>query len=397
MPLAIRSLQRTACLTALAAVIALTGCDKKGNNTSKPAPGAAGAKPAATDPNDPRIAPFGQTSDGKKVNLYTLRNKNGMIAKLTNFGAALVELHVPDKNGQFADVVLGFDSVDGYASDKNPYFGCTTGRYANRIAGGKFTLDGKQYQLATNNGPNHLHGGTVGLNKRVWDAALGENAVSFTYLSPDGEEGYPGNLNLKVTYTLTDDNGLRIDYEATTDKATIINLTHHSYFNLAGQGSGDILGHELKLYAENYTPVNDALIPTGDIAPVADTPFDFRQSTPIGARLKDAGSDPVGYDLNYVLNNQSGNLAVAAEVVEPTTGRVMIVETSDVGIQFYTGNFLDGSVTGKGGKVYKQHYAFCLEPQHYPDSPNHSNFPSTVLKPGETYKNTTVYRFSVKK
>lgn len=345
-------------------------------------------------------ASFGKTADGQEITAYTLTNA-GITAKVIDYGAILTELHVPDAKGNVADVVLGFDNVKQYETE-SPYFGATTGRVANRIAKGKFTLDGKEYTLATNNAPNHLHGGIVGFNKKIWKAetlkTIEGPAVKFSYTSPDGEEGYPGNLAVEVTYTLTKDAELRVDYKATTDKATPINLTHHTYFNLAGQGNGTILNHELELTADHYTPVDATLIPTGNIAKVEGTVFDFRRPAPIGGRIHllkgDAATkDPGGYDLNYVLNNQTGNVALAAKLHDPSTGRIMEIWTDEPGIQFYTGNFLDGSLTGKEGKVYQKHFGLCLETQHYPDSINQPKFPSTVLKPGETYTQTCVHKF----
>ena len=345
-------------------------------------------------------ASFGKTTDGQEITQYTFTNA-GITAKVIDYGAILTELHVPDAKGNVADVVLGFDNVKQYETE-SPYFGATTGRVANRIAKGKFTLDGKEYTLATNNAPNHLHGGIVGFNKKIWKAetlkTIEGPAVKFSYTSPDGEEGYPGNLAVEVTYTLTKDAELRIDYKATTDKATPINLTHHTYFNLAGQGNGTILKHELELTADHYTPVDATLIPTGNIAKVEGTVFDFRRPAPIGGRIHllkgDAATkDPGGYDLNYVLNNQTGKVALAAKLHDPSTGRIMEIWTDEPGIQFYTGNFLDGSLTGKAGKVYQKHFGLCLETQHYPDSINQPKFPSTVLKPGETYTQTCVHKF----
>ena len=341
--------------------------------------------------------PFGKTADGQQVDLYTLTNKNGMIAKIMTYGALLTELHVPDRDGKIGDVVLGFNDLAGYLKG-HPYFGATTGRVANRIANGKFTLDGKEYTLATNNGPNHLHGGNVGLDKRVWKAkevpAESGRAVKFTYPSPDGEEGYPGKLDIEVTYTLSSADELRIDYKAVTDKPTPVNLTNHSYFNLAGAGNGPILDHELTLFADRYTPVDAAGIPTSEIAPVQGTVMDFTKPMSIGVRIDQLTGNPGGYDHNYVLNNQDGTLALAARVYEAKSGRQMEVLTTEPGVQLYNGNFLDGTVTGKGGKAYKQRYGLCLETQHYPDSVNHANFPSTILRPGETFRSTTEFRFS---
>jgi aldose 1-epimerase len=343
--------------------------------------------------------PFGKTADGKDVDLYVLTNASGMTAKVMTYGAILTELDVPDRDGKMADVVLGFDDLKGYLGG-HPFFGATVGRVANRIARGKFTLDGKEYTLAKNNGPNALHGGMKGFDKKVWQAeqvpADNGVAVKFTCTSPDGEEGYPGTLTASVTYTLTNANELRLDYTATTDKATPVNLSNHSYFNLAGQSSGDILGHELTLEAEKYTPVDDTLIPTGKIESVKGTPLDFTTPHKIGERIKELRGDPVGYDHNFVLNGGGKKLALGARVVEPRSGRVMEMLTTEPGVQFYTGNFLDGSNKGKGGAVYNKHAGFCLEAQHFPDSVNHANFPSVILRPGQTYKQTTVYKFSTK-
>jgi aldose 1-epimerase len=342
---------------------------------------------------------FGQTAEGTAVDLYTLTNALGMKAKIMTYGAILTELHVPDHDGKLEDVVLGFDGVKSYLAG-HPYFGATTGRVANRIAKGKFTLDGKEYTLFVNNGPNALHGGKKGFDKVVWKAEPVQSAdgvgVKFSYVSPDGEEGYPGNLSTTVTYTLTNQNELKIDYHATTDEATPVNLTNHTYFNLAGAKSGDILGHEMMLAADKYTPVDETLIPTGEVKPVQGTPLDFTKPTPIGARLNQLKTDPVGYDHNFVLRGEGKTLALAARVREPKTNRVMEMYTTAPGVQFYTGNFLDGTLKGKGGVVYKKHHGFCLEAQHFPDSVHHENFPSTILRPGKTYAQTTVYKFSAK-
>jgi aldose 1-epimerase len=338
---------------------------------------------------------FGKTADGQAVDLYTLTNANGMTVKVTNYGGIITEIHAPDKNGQFADMALGFDSLDGYLK-AHPFFGATVGRVANRVAKGQFTLGGKTYHLAVNNGPNALHGGTKGFDKVVWKAeAATDNvpSVRMTYMSKDGEEGYPGNLTAAVIFTLTADNGLQLDYAAQTDKPTPINLTNHSYFNLGGPNSGDVLGHVMMINADQYTPTDDTLIPTGVLAPVKGTPLDFTKPTPIGAHIKEIHATPVGYDHNFVLN---GNKP-AVRVKEPKSGRVMEMTTTEPGVQFYTGNFLDGTLTGKGGTVYKQYYGFCLEAQHFPDSVNHPNFPSVILQPGKTYTQTTVYKFSAEK
>jgi len=340
---------------------------------------------------------FGKTADGTSVSLYTLTNKKGMEAKVATYGGVVVSLKVPDRQGKLADVVLGFDGLDGYLKI-NPYFGAIIGRYGNRIGGAKFVLNGVEHKLAVNDGKNSLHGGLKGFDKVVWKGRkLGENQIELAYLSKDGEEGYPGNLDVTVTYTLTDNNELRIDYKATTDKDTVVNLTNHSYFNLAGQGEGDILGHTMRINADRFLPVDSGLIPTGELRPVAGTPLDFREPVAIGARIE-SDDDQMklgrGYDHCYVLNKNGEGMVLAAKVREPKTGRVMEVLTTEPAIQFYTGNFLDGSVKGKGGKVYGRRWAFCLETQHYPDSPNQPRFPSVVVKAGGQYKTTTVYRFS---
>ncbi len=339
--------------------------------------------------------------DNKDVYLYTLENKNGMKATITNYGGILTSLYAPDTNGNFDDVVLGFDSLGGYTSEYYlthcPYFGALIGRYGNRIAKGEFKLDGKTYHIPTNDGPNTLHGGTKGFDKVVWDADTMMTdegpAVKLTYLSKDGEMGYPGDLTVTVVYTLTNNNELKLHYTATTDKPTVLNLTHHSYFNLSGQGNGTILNEELMLNADKYTPVNATLIPTGEIKDVKGTPFDFTKPTAIGSRINEL---PGGYDHNFVLNDQNTGIRLAAKVYDPASKREMDVYTDQPGIQFYTGNFLDGTLTGNGGKKYEKHYAFCLETQHYPDSPNEPKWPSTVLNPGSTYSTTTIYKFSVK-
>jgi aldose 1-epimerase len=348
-----------------------------------------------------KVQDFGKTADGSTVKEFTLTNKQGAIVKLISRGATLSEWHVPDKEGKTVDVVFGFDDVAGYESKANGYFGTTTGRVANRIAGGTFTLDGKEYKLAQNDGPNTLHGGlNRSLDKVVWDGKPFENAsgqgVVFTYTSPDGEEGFPGNLKIKVTYTLNDKNELRIDYEATTDKATPINLTNHAYFNLSGAGAPTILDHELMLNADHYTPVDDTLIPTGEIAPVAGTPFDFREFHKIGERVDQLNDKPgKGYDHNFVLNKKKGSndLTLVAKVREPKSGRILTVSTTEPGVQFYGGNFLDGA-KGKDGQKYAYRSGFCLETQHFPDSIHHPSFPSAVLRPGEKYTQTCVYQIT---
>ena len=341
-------------------------------------------------------AAFGQTADGTAIESYTIYNSQGASAKLITYGATVAELHVPDKNGKMADVVLGFDNLEGYLG-QHPHFGGAIGRYGNRIAKGKFTLDGKEYQLAINNPPNSLHGGPTGFDRRVWKAQPVEvkdgASVRCTYLSKDGEENFPGNLTVSVTYTLTNTNQFKLEYSAETDKDTIVNLTNHSYFNLAG--SGDVLKHVLYLNADKYTPVDATLIPTGEIASVENTPLDFRKPTAIGAHLgeiKDIG----GYDHNYVVNGAAGKLRIAARVTEPSSGRQMEVWTTEPGVQFYSAIGLNGSITGKGGIAYPKYGALCLETQHYPDSPNRPNFPSTVLKPGARFYSETIYKFSAK-
>ena len=346
---------------------------------------------------------FGKTPDGAEITLYTLTNANGMEVSIINYGAIVVSIKVPDRSGRFGDVVLGFDSLDGYEAE-NPFFGAIVGRYGNRIAKGEFKLDGKTYTLAKNNGPNSLHGGNKGFNKVVWSARdaskPGLPAVHLTYISKDGEEGYPGNLTVEVTYTLTAQNELKIDYSLTTDKDTVANVTNHSYFNLAGEGSGDILKHELMLAADKFTPVDDTLIPTGELKPVAGTPFDFRKSTAIGARIEQDDQQlkyGKGYDHNWVLNRvAAAPISLAARLHDPSSGRTLEVWTTQPGVQFYSGNFLDGTIHGKSGHVYGLRSGLCLETQHFPDSPNHPNFPTTTLKAGAHFRSTTIFKFSAK-
>ncbi len=347
-------------------------------------------------------APFAKLPDGRQVEQFTLVNAKGARATLINYGAIVTSLYMPDRNGKYDDMVLGFDTIDNYLKEP-PYFGAIVGRYGNRIAHGRFTLDGKTHQLATNNGPNHLHGGPAGYDKVLWSAAPVQSdsavGVKLSYLSRDGEEGYPGNLALHVTYWLTNLNQLRIDYEATTDQATLVNPTHHGYFNLAGQGEGDILGHELMIAADFFTAVDETLIPTGELQPVQGTPFDFTTATAIGARIQQSDQQLQyggGYDHNWVLRKESGAPGLAATVYEAGSGRFMEVYTTEPGLQFYSGNFLDGTFVGKDGKRYNHRYGFCLEAQHYPDSPNKPDFPSVVLRPGETYSQTTIYQFSAR-
>jgi aldose 1-epimerase len=365
-------------------------------SAGRPAPGG----PAVDKQQKARVTKmdFGKTPEGTPVDLYVLTNSKGVTVKITNYGGIVTEIHVPDRDGKFADVALGFDKLGDYLKG-HPYFGALVGRVANRIAGAKFTLGGKEYTLAQNNGRNSLHGGKKGFDKVVWKAeplsGTGIAGIKLHYLSKDGEEGYPGNLDVTVTYRLTENNELVIEYQATTDRATPVNLSNHSYFNLAGHGSGTILGHELLLGAEKYTPVDDTLIPTGKIEPVKGTPLDFTKLTPIGKRIGELKGDPVGYDHNFVLTpGQRKPQWFAARVVEPKSGRVLEMTTTEPGVQFYTGNFLDGKVKGKGGVAYQKHAGFCLEAQHFPDSVHHKNFPSVILEPGKTYTQTTVYRFS---
>jgi len=373
---------------ALGAVLALTAailvaCDEKGDSSVT-------------------AAEFGKTPEGEDVSIFTLRNANGMEARIINYGAALVSLTAPDREGNFDDVVLGYDSLAQYLVNK-PYFGAIVGRYANRIAQGRFALDGVSYQLAQNNGENHLHGGLKGLTHALWDAAAEVRAegpaLVLTYVSPAGEDNYPGSLSVTVVYLLTNGNELSIDYSATTDSATIVNLTHHSYFNLAGAGSGSILMHELEIRANSFTPVDGGLIPTGEVRPVAGTPMDFRRLSMIAGGISSKEEQMVlggGYDHNWILDKKESEYALAATLYEGRTGRLMEVYTTEPGIQFYSGNFLDGSEIGKGGVPYRHRYGLCLETQHFPDSPNKANFPSTVLRPGERFQSRTVYRFSVR-
>ena len=346
---------------------------------------------------------FGKTAAGESVDLYTLRNAHGVEAKITNYGGIVVSLKIPDRNGKFDDVVLGFNDFDSYLKN-DPYLGALIGRYGNRIAKGRFTLNGVEYKLAVNNGENHLHGGLKGFDKVVWTGhemkTKGGPAVVLTYLSKDGEEGYPGNLNVRVVYTLTNNNELKIDYSATTDKDTVTNLTHHSYFNLAGEGNGDILGHVVTINASRFVPTDAGSIPLGELRKVAGTPFDFLKPGAIGARINQDDEQLKfgnGYDHTWVINGRAGTLRPAATAYEATSGRMMQVWTTEPGMQFYTGNFLNGTLTGKSGKAYARRTGFCFETQHYPDSPNQPSFPTTTLRKGQTYKSTTIYRFSVRR
>lgn len=362
-------------------------------------------KAAAARRGDITQAPFGALPDGTPVERYTLRNRHGMQARIATYGGIVTDLTAPDRRGSYQDVVLGFDDLDGYLK-QSPYFGALIGRYGNRIARGRFSLDGTAYILATNNPPNALHGGARGFDKVVWrvqSARVGPRGPELTlhYVSHDGEEGYPGTLEVTAVYTLTEDDALRLEYTATTDRDTVVNLTQHSYFNLRGQGEGDILKHQVQINADRYTPVDSTLIPTGELEAVAGTPFDFRAPTAIGARIE-ASNEQLrsghGYDHNWVIRGVGapGPLVLDATVYEPDSGRVLEVLSDQPGLQFYTGNFLDGTLRGKGGRRYPHRAAFCMEPQHFPDSPNHPGFPSTVLKPGETYRSRIEYRFSAR-
>ncbi len=375
-------------LTVVAATVVMAGC---------------ATKCAKCSSNRCSIAnePFGTTQDGTPVEIYTLRNENGMEARIMTYGGIIQSIKVPDRNGRFGDVTLGYDTLDGYLTN-SPYFGALIGRYGNRIAKGHFTLDGQVYTLATNNGVNSLHGGLKGFDKVVWNVAGAEveddgPELELTYLSKDGEEGYPGNLQVTATYKLmAKENVLQLKFKATTDKDTVINLTAHSYFNLDG-GGGDVLNQVVYIDADRYTPVDSTLIPTGELAPVAGTPFDFRTPTAIGARISDDNEQLKfggGYDHNWVVNHPTGKLALDARVTDPANGRVFEIWSTEPGLQFYSGNFLDGTIKGKGGVAYPHRGTFVMEPQHFPDSPNQPNFPSTVLHPGEVYHNTILYKFS---
>lgn len=393
-----RSSRRAVLILAAAAA----GCDGLliGCAVTPPAPPQAPAP--VSPPPAPTRAAFGATADGEAVETFTLRNANGIEMRVISLGGIITHLMTPDRTGAMADIVLGFDTIDGYLTSP-PYFGAIIGRYGNRIGKARFAIDGQEYRLAANNGPNHLHGGMKGFDKAVWKAepmtSPEGRRVVFTRTSADGEEGYPGTLHTTVTYTLTDANTLIIEYDATTDKPTHVNLTHHSYFNLAGHGAGDILGHEMQIDADRYTPVDETLIPTGGLAPVEGTPFDFRTPAPIGARIDETGNPQLthgrGYDHNWVLNG-SGFRRVAT-AYDPKSGRTLDVATTEPGLQLYSGNFLDGSITGKDGAVYRHRTGFCLETQHFPDTPNKPSFPTTLLRPGETYRSRTVYAFGVRR
>ncbi len=344
-----------------------------------------------------KMQSFGKTAAGEEVELYTLANSRGMEVGVITYGAIVTSMKVPDAKGRIVDVALGFDTLEGYILGPDPYFGAIVGRYGNRIAKGRFSLGGVEYKLAVNNGANALHGGLKGFDKQVWKAKPAGQSLELTYVSKDGEEGYPGTLTVTVTYTVTEQNELRIEYSALTDKETVLNLTNHAYFNLAGQGDGDILGHVVTINADRFTPVDAGLIPTGELRSVEGTAFDFRKPAAIGERVN-AAEEQIklgkGYDHNYVLNGAGSALAVAATVTDPKSGRTLQVSTTEPGVQFYTGNFLDGTLKGKGGKVYQQRYGFCLETQHFPDSPNRPEFPPAALKPGTRFQSTTVFKFS---
>jgi aldose 1-epimerase len=389
----------------LALLVGLAGCKKSEAPRAEAPPSTPTTEvsDAAATVNKANItrAPFGSAPDGATVELFTMTNAGGMQVQATNYGGIVTSIKVRDRDGALGDVTLGFDSMDDYHKN-SPYLGAIIGRYANRIGGARFELDGRTYKLAANNGPNTLHGGVKGFDKVVWAAEpfqrQGEVGVVFTHTSPDGDEGFPGALTLRVTYTLTDRNELAFDFHGTTDKPTVVNLTQHAYFNLAGEGSRDVLDHVLTINADRYTPVDANLIPTGALASVAGTPLDFRTATPIGARINTEHPQlklGKGYDHNFVINRQGSELVLAARVEEPQSGRVMEVHTTEPGVQLYTGNHLDGALVGKSGKPYGERHGFCLETQHFPDSPNKPSFPTTTLRPGEEYNSKTVYTFSV--
>lgn len=381
--------------------VLIAGCGKCGDKS-----GGSCCGTCNTAASDIEKSYYGKLDDGTQVDIYTLTNTKGAVAKILSYGGIVTELRMPDRDGKLGDVVLGFDNLEDYVA-KSPYFGCLVGRYGNRIAKGKFKIGDNEYTLATNNTPDdkpcHLHGGIKGFDKHVWAVKpLFDNpegpALEMTRVSPDMEEGYPGNLTVKAVYTLTDNNELKLTYEASTDKATVINLTHHSYWNL-NEATGTILDHELMIKADTFTPVDSGLIPTGELRPVKGTPFDFNTPTRIGARVNDENEQlkfGAGYDHNWVMTKQDGNVNVQGSIYESRSGRLMEVLSDEPGLQFYCGNFLDGTLTGKKGIVYKHRYGLCLEPQHYPDSPNQTNFPSVLLQPGETYNLTIIYRFSVR-
>ncbi len=395
-------MNRESALVAAALTVGLSiGCSS-GSPSPTPSPSSGASTPSGAKPGGHVTREkFGTTGDGTPVDAFTLRNAAGLEVRAITFGGIITSITVPDRSGAMGDIALGFDSIDGYLKS-HPFFGAIVGRYGNRIGKARFGLNGTTYTLAANNGPNHLHGGVRGFDKFVWQAepTTGRTGVTFSRTSPDGEEGYPGTLNVRVSYELTDRNELIVEYHATTDKATPINLTQHTYFNLAGDGSGDILTHQIMINADRYTPVDSTLIPTGELAMVKGTPFDFTTPAAIGARIGDDHpqlKNGQGYDHNWVLNRIDDRLSLAARVVEPASGRTLEVSTTEPGVQFYTGNFLDGTLTGKSGHVYGRRNGFCLETQHFPDSPNKPNFPSAILKPGEEYSTRTVFTFGVER
>jgi len=375
------------------AMLLVFGCDKPLGTTARDS-NSTNSEPGNSTTMSIETSSFGANEDGEPIQLFTCTNANGLVLKMIDYGAIIVSVETPDRDGTMANITQGFDSVEGYLQ-RHPYFGATVGRFCNRIALGKFGLDGQEYRLATNNGPNHLHGGLKGFDKRVWKGEEVESddgvGIRFAYTSPDGEEGYPGNLSVTVVYTLTNNDELTVEFSATTDKATPINLTNHTYWNLAGAGIGTVENHELMIAADKALAVDDGLIPTGEFVDVANTPLDFREPHKIGARLRETGLETFGYDHCYALRSQDSSMSLAARVKDPSSGRVLEVHTTQPGIQLYTGNFLDGSAASGG---FQQHQAFCLETQHYPDSPNQLKFPSVILRPGETFSETTVHKFS---
>lgn len=384
-------------MVAAAVLFGSAACGNNSNTASQPAPPMDDTLPRLT------MGPFGKTADGQGIDLYTLRNQRGVEVRLMTYGGIILSIKTPDRDGNKDDIALGYDKAEDYFKNST-YFGVLVGRYANRIAKAQFTLDGKTYKLPANNGVNSLHGGTTGWDQKVWKAEPRQFekgvSVALSLVSADGDQGYPGEVKAKVTYTLTDDSQLIVDYDAETNAPTVINMTQHTYFNLAGSKANDILGHELMINADKYTPVDDTLIPTGELAPVAGTPFDFKTATVIGARIDQKNEQLTrgkGYDHNWVLNRTADGLSLAAKAKDPITGRTVEISTTEPGIQFYSGNFLDGTNVGKGGRVYPHRSGFCLETQHYPDSPNQPAFPSTVLRPGQRYTSQTVFKFGAEK
>lgn len=392
------SLIKNTLVIAIVGSFVIAGCNQSSQKTTTTMTDSTTTSPEA--PKLPAASAFEKTIDGKQTRLYVLKNKNGMEATITNYGGRVVSLFVPDKTGKLTDVVLGFDNVDGFINSKEPYYGATIGRYGNRIAKGKFTLDGKEYHLATNNGPNTLHGGHPGFQEVVWDAKqIDSTTLELSYLAKDMEGGFPGNLKVKVTYQITNDNAMKVSYEATTDKTTVVNLTNHAFFNLNGESSGTILNHLVQIHADNYTPIDATLIPTGKVEPVAGTPFDFTKPTTIGARINTENQqlkDGKGYDHNFVLNKHDISSSIAT-VIGDKSGIKMDVYTEEPALQFYSGNFMQGQNAMKGGKKDEFRTSFAMETQHYPDSPNQLSFPTTVLNPGQTYRTQSIYKFSVVK